>query len=116
MYSTVDNVKKEVKECAGQISQAQERISGTEYNIIALQAMTTTLEEKVESLTSKRIDLEGRSRRLNLRLVHLPDACAFLEWWLPEALDMEPLHSPLIIERAHWISGPRSDPNAPRGL
>lgn len=54
-------------------------------------------------------DLENRSRRSNLRLLGLPeksegnDACTFLENWLPEALDMEPLRKPLAIERAHRI-------------
>jgi predicted nucleic acid-binding Zn-ribbon protein len=84
VMSAVDNEKNDVKECAGKISQAEVRISGTEDNIIALQGMTTTLEEKIESLTSKLVDLEGRSRRSNLRLVHLPggaegsDACVTL--------------------------------------
>lgn len=38
----VDNVKKEVKACAGQITQAEVHISGTEDNIIALQETTTS--------------------------------------------------------------------------
>lgn len=38
------------KECAGQISQAEVRISGTEDNILALQATTTALEERLNRL------------------------------------------------------------------
>lgn len=119
VLSALDSVKKEVGECAGRISEAEVRISGAEDNVTALQATSTALEEKVKSLTSKLIDLEDRSRRSNLRLVHLPegaegnDACSFLEQWLPDALEMGPLRSPLVIERAHRIAGPRSDPNAP---
>jgi seryl-tRNA synthetase len=60
VLSAVDNIKNEVKECAGQISQAEVRISGTQDKIIAT---TPALKKKVESFTSKLVDLEGRSRR-----------------------------------------------------
>lgn len=119
VLSVMDNISREVKECAGRVSQAELRISEAEGNIGTLNVTTSALEEKVIRLTSKLVDLEGRSRRSNLRLVHLPegaegkDACSFLEQWIPEALDMGTLRFPLIIERAHRISGPRSNPDAP---
>lgn len=81
--------------------------------LTTLQSTTSALEKKVAALSWKIDDLENRSRRSNLRLVGLPeksegsDACAFLESWLPEALDMEPLRKPLAIERAHRIGSMR---------
>ena len=58
-----------------------------------------------------------------MRLVNLPegvegeDACAFLENWLPKALNLAPLRTTLIVERAHWF-GLKSSSNttAPRTL
>ncbi len=63
----------------------------------------------MKSMADKVIDLENRSRRNNLRLVGLPekeegsDACAFLEKFLPETLELGESVTPLIIERAHRI-------------
>lgn len=77
------------------------------------------LEDKIKSLSAKTEDLENHSRRSNIRLVGLPekaegrDTCGFLEKWLPDALGMEPLRVPLIIERAHRIESARSDDKAP---
>ena len=81
------------------------------------------LKKKNKAREEKVLDLEARSRRSNLRLVNLPegaegeDACAFLENWLPEALNLAPLRTALIVERAHQV-GLRSSSNtaAPRTL
>lgn len=66
------------------------------------------MEEKV-------LDLEGRSRCSNLRLVNLPEGAegedAFLESWIPEVLQLAPLRTKLTVERAHRI-GPRTEINA----
>lgn len=51
-----------------------------------------------------------------MRLVNLPegaegdDACAFLESWLPDALEMPLGRTKLMVERAHRI-GPRAHNN-----
>lgn len=64
-------------------------------------------------LTSKLDSYENRSRRSNLRLINLPesaegdDACTFLESWLPDAVGLAPFTSPMVIERAHRLSGPK---------
>lgn len=61
------------------------KIFGAEDNIVALQATTTAIVEKVKSLSSNLVDLESHSyRRWNLRLVNLQegpegsDTCSFL--------------------------------------
>jgi hypothetical protein len=109
----VQDVKNQVAECFGRLTQTEERISQTEDSISTLQSKTSVLEKNLAALTWKIDDLENRSRRSNLRILGLPeksegsDACAFLESWLPEALDMEPLQKPLAIERAHRIGSTR---------
>uniref|UniRef100_A0A087YKM8 L1 transposable element RRM domain-containing protein n=1 Tax=Poecilia formosa TaxID=48698 RepID=A0A087YKM8_POEFO len=114
MDETMENVKKDVNECA-------ERVG--EDNITNHQARVQVLETKTKDLEGKVLDLEARSRRSNLRLVNLPegaegeDACAFLEKWLQEVLNLAPLRTTLTLERAHRL-GQRSTSNtvAPRTL
>lgn len=123
ILSAIENVKKEVNECAGRVGEAEVRISATEDSITSLQARVQALENKNKDLEEKVLDLETRSRRSNLRLVNLPegaegeDACAFLESWLPEALNLGPLRTALTLERAHRV-GQKGTSNtaAPRTL
>lgn len=88
-----------------------------------MQASVQALEKKNKGLEEKVLDLEARSRRSNLRLVNLPegaegeDACAFLENWLPEALNLALLRTALIVERAHRVElKSTSNTAAPRTL
>ncbi|RVE70636.1 hypothetical protein OJAV_G00066540 [Oryzias javanicus] len=118
LLTAVEDIKKELSDCAERVTVAEVRISNTEDDISALRAKVSAMEAKGKALEEKVLDLESRSRRNNLRLVNLPegaegqDPCLFLEKWLPEALGTEKLQTPLIIERAHRI-GPRNDGNAP---
>lgn len=108
----VDEILSAVVDIKGRLTEAEERISGTEDEIVQLKVRNDTLEKQMKSMADKVIDLENRSRRNNLRLVGLPekeegsDACAFLEKFLPETLELGESVTPLIIERAHRI--PRS--------
>lgn len=126
VLSAIQDIKNDVKSCANRVTQAEERISGTEDSVSVLQASVKKLETEVRVLTSRVEDQDNRSRRSNLRLINLPegaegkDACAFMESWLPEALGIEPLRSPLIIERCHRLPGPkkldRNGGTAPKAL
>ena len=124
ILSAIENVKNDVNECTERVSEAEIRISTADDSIASLQASIQALEKKQNKcLEEKVLDLEARSRRSNLRLVNLPkgaegeDACAFLENWLPEVLNLAPLCTALIVERAHRV-GVRSTSNtaAPRTL
>ncbi|KAK5602503.1 hypothetical protein CRENBAI_010368 [Crenichthys baileyi] len=81
ILSAIDNVKKDVSECAKRVLEADVRISAAETS---LQARVQALENNKE-LEGKVRDLKTRSRRSNQRLVNLPegaegeDAYAFLE-------------------------------------
>lgn len=116
ILSAIESVKKDLNECAERVGEVEVRISAAEDIITSLQATVKTLENKKKDLEEKVLDLEARSRRSNLRLVNLPegaegkDACAFLESWLPEPLNLAPLRTSLVLERAHRI-GPKSQTN-----
>lgn len=105
----VDEILSAVVDVKGRLTEAEERISGAEDEIVQLKVRNDTLEKQMKSMADKVINLENRSRRNNLRLVGLPekeegsDACAFLEMFLPETLELGESVTPLIIERAHRI-------------
>ncbi|KAK7915806.1 hypothetical protein WMY93_011567 [Mugilogobius chulae] len=99
-------------ECTERMDEAEMRLSSVEDQQSDMKAEVERLGKRNKHLEEKLVDLETRSRLNNLRLVNLPegaegsDTCAFLEGWLPEALDLIPLRHPLAIERAHRI-GPK---------
>lgn len=82
---TITEMRKQVQECTGRITHAEQRISDAEDNVNELLTKVNTLENTVKTLTDKVDDLECRSRRNNVRLVGLPekaagqDAAGFLE-------------------------------------
>ncbi|KAI4832882.1 hypothetical protein KUCAC02_015823 [Chaenocephalus aceratus] len=118
ILTAIEGVRKEVRECSDRIAEAEVRISSSEDDVNSLQTKVKTLEAKNTKLENKVEDLEARSRLSNLRLVNLPedadggDACAFLKNWIPDVLNLDPLRSKFILERAHRI-GQRRDANAP---
>lgn len=116
ILTAIENVRKDINDCVERVSHAETRISTTEDTVNSLQTKVQTLENQTKTLQEQILDLETRSRRSNLRLVNLPegaegdDACTFLERWLPEAVGLQPMRSPLTLERAHRI-GQRNAPN-----
>ncbi|KAI4826649.1 hypothetical protein KUCAC02_030086 [Chaenocephalus aceratus] len=122
LLSAVNSVKSELTRCQKRISKTEERISNAEDDVVSLQRRAVSLEEQVAKLTWKLDSSENRSRISNLRLVNLPEAaegkdiCAFLESWLPDALRLAPPASPIVIERAHRLSGPKLANDPPRPL
>lgn len=122
ILSAIESVRKDITDCAERVTEAETRISTTEDNVTSLQTKVRVLENKNKDMEEKLLDLETRSRRSNLRLVNLPegaegdDACAFLESWLPDALELPLGRTKLTVERAHRI-GPGTHNNpSPRTL
>ena len=107
--SAIESVRKDITDCAECVTEAETRISTAEDNVISLQTKVQVLENKNKDLEVKLLDLETRARRSNLRLVNLPegaegdDACAFLESWLPDPLELPPGRTKLW--RGHTGSG-----------
>lgn len=119
VLSAISSIKSELISCQNRLSETEKRISNTEDDVVSLQRRAKSLEEKVTTLTSKLDSYENRSRRSRIWIINLPesaegnDACAFLELWLPEALGLTALASPMVIERAHRLSGPKPVGNGP---
>lgn len=103
----IDGVFEMIKEVTERMKVAEERISGTEDEVVQLRTCTNTLEAQVKLLIERADDMENRCRRNNLRIVGLleneegQDACKFLENWIPSILGMN--DTTLALEHAHRI-------------
>jgi len=118
ILTAIEETKKELVDCTERVTEVEIRLSTAEDEQTKLKKTVQTLERRNKTLEDKVIDMETKSRLSNLRLVNLPegaevpDPCSFLESWLPEVLDLAPLQSPIVLERAHRV-GPRRDTEQP---
>lgn len=94
VLTAIESVRKDITDCAERVTEAETMILIAKHDINSLQTKVRVLENKKKDLELKLLDLELRSRCSNLRLVNLPegakgkDACASLESWLPDALEL----------------------------
>lgn len=111
VLTAINDIKKDIHDFGGRLTEAEQRISTAEDNIDAVQKNVRAHGSQIELLSSRLDDLENRHRRNNLWLVNLPEkaegtnAVKFLEEWLLEVFGTS-LPSPVIIERAHRIGRP----------
>lgn len=105
ILTAVEETKKELVDCTERLTVEDEQAK--------LKEMVQMLERRNKTLEEKVIDMETRSRLVNLpEGAEVPDPCSFLEGWLPEVLDLAPLRRPLVLERAHRVR-PRRDTEEP---
>ncbi|KAL0146579.1 hypothetical protein M9458_058210 [Cirrhinus mrigala] len=116
LNAKVDNIIKRIDEIAtvtaslvARQSEAETRISALEDDIAPLKVKLAEFEKLNTALSEKVTDLEGRSRRDNIRILNLKesvegsDPIQFFESFIPKLLD---LSVPTIaIDRAHRGSG-----------
>ncbi|MED6256530.1 hypothetical protein ATANTOWER_028205 [Ataeniobius toweri] len=111
----IEEKKKELADCIEKkITQTEVRVSTVEDEHSELRELMQSLKETIKMLEDKVIDMQTRSWLNNLKLVG-PDPCSFLEQWIPEALEVAPQRSPIVMERAHWV-GPKREDGARREL
>lgn len=118
VLKAIEETRKEVTDCAERVTEMEGRLSGVELEHADLKTLVENLQRRNKYLEEKNIDMEMRSRLNNLRLVGVPegaegpDMCGFLESWLPDTLELNPLRNPLVLERAHRV-GPKRDSDTP---
>lgn len=99
-------IKEAINSFSERLSNAETRISSAEDRLNDLDATSTTSQRKMLALTKSVEVIENRQRRLNLRLVGLPentekgDLVSFLNEWLPNVLGPENFPNPLSIDQA----------------
>ncbi|KAK7895564.1 hypothetical protein WMY93_020889 [Mugilogobius chulae] len=111
MLAEIKGVRSDIKLISTRVSQAEERISTNEDEIVAMKAANQGMKSEMEALTRKLDDLDNQNRRSNVRLLGLPekaegnDLCMFLTKWIPEVLGAENFGGPLplLIESARRV-------------
>ncbi|KAI4889417.1 hypothetical protein NFI96_008496, partial [Prochilodus magdalenae] len=108
--SAVRSEVKEFKETLGSLTEAvsahDARIDSLESALKKMEGVNTALQQKIE-------DLEGRSRRNNIRIIGVPEGAEgtrptdFVAELLPKLLGEENFNLPLVVDRAHRSLQPR---------
>ena len=74
LEAKLDTVQATVTDFGERIVSLEANASSTDERIQALEVACSTLSEAYAKLKTKNIDLEGRSRRNNVRIVGLPES------------------------------------------
>lgn len=116
MMTAIREAQVDIQNSSGRITEAEQRISVAEDDINTLKDEVENLRKTNKHLTSKVEDLEGRSRRNNIRILGIPekeeplDICSFMEKWIADILEI----AAPVLERAHRILTSQRSANTPR--
>lgn len=107
MTNTLEGLHSTVTDHGQRISSLEENSNEVDLRLQQLETACSTLQHDNESLKAKLADLEGRSRRQNIRIIGLPESLegprptAFFSQLLVDVFGMEVLSSPPELDRAH---------------
>lgn len=107
----LQEVKDSQDELLEKVESVEEQMLDHESRITRLESTVSSLKEENGSLKLKVDDLEGRSRRNNIKIIGIPEKeeegrpTEFVEALLPKLLGEENFQSPVVIDRAHRILG-----------
>ena len=113
-------IKEDINKIHQRMEEAEERINAAETRIQSWEEVVSGLVKLQEQTEAKLTDLEGRSRRDNVRIYGVKEGAedgttsviAFVEEMLMRGLELPP-STALNIERAHRALGPKPPPEAP---
>lgn len=105
------------------IVAAEEQGSDHERRIQTLELCLTDMKKSNERLLTKIDDIEGRSRRNNIKIVGIPEdeekgrTTDFIAGLIPKLLGVSSFAKPVIVDRAHRIPVPKpTDVKRPRSI
>lgn len=113
LQTSITTLEKTATSHANTIGEIEKSASHHSDDVTALQRQVTRLSSEVEKLTEKCEDLEGRSRRHNIRVIGVPEGTEgprprdFIAGLLQEVLSLD--EKPL-IDRAHRTLRRRPEP------
>ncbi|KAL0195705.1 hypothetical protein M9458_007211, partial [Cirrhinus mrigala] len=116
LQTSISTLEKSAASHANTMGEMEKSASQQSDDITALQRQVTRLSSDVEKLTEKCEDLEGRSRRHNIRIIGVPEGTEglrprdFIAGLLQEVLSLD--EKPL-IDRAHRTLRRRPEPHEP---
>lgn len=111
-----------IKDHGVRLESLETNANSTAKDIMAMETAIAALQSDNNKMKSKLADLEGRSRRNNIRLFGLPEGIEgprpthFFSQLLVEVLGKEVLDSPPELDRAHRVPNkPKEADGIPRG-
>ncbi|KAF3854265.1 hypothetical protein F7725_022320, partial [Dissostichus mawsoni] len=115
LTSTLDSIHSTITD-GQRIHSLEANATEVDQRLQQLEDACSALKEDNETLKTKVADLEGRSRRQNLRIIGLPESIegprpsAFFSQLLVDTLGTEILASPPELDRAHQSLAPKPAP------
>lgn len=115
--ATLTSLQKKYHESERRFEDLDEAMSANDSRLAALEASCKELQVVNTLLKAKVNDLEGRSRRLNVRIAGVKEGdekgspTDFVANLLPELLGRENFSRPIKIDRAHRSLRPKPQPN-----
>lgn len=118
LAARIDRISRKVDTHDARITTLETRVSDIEDSQQETRDNLSYLNKTLEAVKAKNEELEGRSRRNNIRLTGIPESTnipnmeLFVEGLLTELFG-EHLSNMFLIERAHRTLGPRPKPGLP---
>uniref|UniRef100_A0AAV2J0C9 LINE-1 type transposase domain-containing 1 n=1 Tax=Knipowitschia caucasica TaxID=637954 RepID=A0AAV2J0C9_KNICA len=115
--SKLENIETSVDDHELRITGLEQFADSTSTDLMAMQATLTTVVAENAKLRAKVSDLEGRSRRNNIRIIGLPEniegstPTAFFSQLLFDTLGLDILKSPPELDRAHRTLAAKPGPS-----
>lgn len=123
LVETIYKNTTEIQAACKRLDEAEARLLAVENSAETQEPRIVELEKQVSALTESLDMAENYSRRLNIRVVGLPEdtetgqPVEFFESWLPRVLKMTTKAGRIKLERAHRTLAPKPDPNrSPRSV
>ena len=116
LSSKFDTLHAKVIDHGQRISSLEDTATDTDHRILQLEAACSAMQSANETLKAKVADLEGRSRRQNVRIIGLPEniegtrPSAFFSQLLLDVFGSEVLGSLPELDRAHRSLAPKPAP------
>lgn len=110
---SIQNILAAQRELTERLTTTESQAAGHEQRIRAVETSVTELQQENKRLWAKLSDLEGRSRRNNIRILGIPEGeekgrpTQFVSKLIPKLLGDINFAKPVVIDRAHRIQQPK---------
>lgn len=107
LEQTLQVVQSSQRELLEKVETVEERVLDHESRITCLEKAVSGLKDENNALRLKVDDLEGRSRRNNIKIIGIPEQeeggkpTEFIEALIPKLFGKDSFQSPVVIDRAH---------------
>ena len=115
--SSLSTLQKKYREAESRMGEMNEALSVADQRITTLEATCKDLQGANRNLAAKLNDLEGRSRRLNVRVIGVKEGAEkgqpteFISKLIPELLGQDNFNKPVKVDRAHRSLRPKPKEN-----